>query len=916
MNNQPSESAARNPGVKTALLLVALLLLIFWRSFLPGYVHFSNDGPLGQQNTAWRQLPAAMTGQWDDLNDAGFSAGAPAPTFSTLLLLCLGPLGFAKFYPVCALIILGLGIWSLLRALKLSKLAVTLGTLGGVLNSMYFAGVCWGVASAEIAVGMNFCALALICSNNAETPVLTRWLRIALAGFCVGMNVMEGADNGALCSVMVALFVFYRSLIEPGGQLPAKIIGGISRVAVVAVFAGIIALQTVLSLVSTSIQGVSGMGQDTETKAAHWDWATQWSLPKRETLGLIIPGLFGYKMDTPKDMMPQFAKYYENGVYWGGVGRDPAIDRYLDSGSQGERPASGFMRFTGGGSYVGILVCLLAAWAVSLAFRRENSPFSPVQKKIIYFWVIVLAGSLFLTWGRFAPGSATADGWFGYAFLYHFPYFSTIRNPCKFLTFFCWSLVILSAYGIHAISARNSAERPATNAGPVAHFMNWLARAAAFERKWFWACVALLAFAVIGWLIFASEQNTFVAYLARVGFPGDDRNVNNSGAAIAAFALSQVAWFIPLLAVALVLFLLLISGYFAGNRAKLGAWLLGAFLVFDLVRADLPYVIHWDYKQKYEVGTLNPVVAQLADKPYEHRVAGLPFRVPEGMELFEQLYRIEWMQHHFPYYNIQCLDIIQMPRMPADLKMYLEAISPHDPGSEPLLARRWELSNTRYLLGPAGYLDVMNQQLDPEKHQFQIVQRFEVTPKPGVIQPTRLEELTAVPNENGRYALFEFKGALPRAKLYGHWEVLTNDTAVLHSLGDLKFDPAKTVLVSTPEKDLPAVSTNENSGSVEFKSYSPKRIVFSVNAPTPAVLLLNDKYDSGWTVTVDGKPANLLRCNFLMRGVQVAPGSHTVVFDFTLPSGMLKVTLIATGIATLLALLLLFLPGKKQVPVA
>ncbi|MEI9866642.1 MAG: hypothetical protein WDN00_19235 [Limisphaerales bacterium] len=99
--------------------------------------------------------------------------------------------------------------------------------------------------------------------------------------------------------------------------------------------------------------------------------------------------------------------------------------------------------------------------------------------------------------------------------------------------------------------------------------------------------------------------------------------------------------------------------------------------MLDLGRANLPYIIHWDYKQKYEVGSLNPIEEFLRNKPYEHRVAGLPFRAPQGLELMDQVYRIEWMQQHFPYYNIQCLDIIQMPRMPEDLKSYLTALSPH-----------------------------------------------------------------------------------------------------------------------------------------------------------------------------------------------------------------------------------------------
>ena len=185
------------------------------------------------------------------------------------------------------------------------------------------------------------------------------------------------------------------------------------------------------------------------------------------------------------------------------------------------------------------------------------------------------------------------------------------------------------------------------------------------------------------------------------------------------------------------------------------------------------------------------------------------------------------MQHFFPYYNVQCLDIIQMPRMAEDLKAYLTALAPSGgPDTAHLITRRWELSNTRWLLGAAGYLEVMNQQLDPAKHRFQIVQRFEIVPKPGISQAHRLEELTAVAREDGRYALFEFTGALPRVKLYSNWQVSTNDPENLKTLTAPNFDPEKTVLISTPQKNLPTISTNETSpGTVAFKSYAPKKLV-------------------------------------------------------------------------------------------
>jgi hypothetical protein len=218
------------------------------------------------------------------------------------------------------------------------------------------------------------------------------------------------------------------------------------------------------------------------------------------------------------------------------------------------------------------------------------------------------------------------------------------------------------------------------------------------------------------------------------------------------------------------------------------------------------------------------------------------------------------------------------------------------------MARRWQLTNTRYLLGPAGFLDVLNERLDPSRHRFRIVQRFNIRLKPGVEEfHQRLEELTAVPADNGDYALFDFTGALPRAKLYSNWEINTNDAAVLKTLASTNFDPQQQVLVSTPLPVAPIVNaTNDNSGTVEYRSYASKNIVLDAKATAPSVLLLNDKFDPHWQVFVDGNPAELLRCDFIMRGVYLTPGEHMVKFQFTLPNDPLYVSLAAIVFGILL----------------
>ncbi len=863
----------KSHALEVLALLAIILGLLFWKCFLPGYVHFSNDGPLGQQNAAWLKLPAGFTGCWYDLNDVGSNVGTVVPSLSMMIHWAIGPVGYAKFLTPIALFILGFGAWTFFRQLKLSSLAATLGALAAALTSTFFSDACWGTAPHQVAFGMDFFALALMISNSTTTPWFVRWTRLALAGFAVGNNVVEAADIGAIFSLFVAAFALFQSLAEEGAV--AKKIGrGIGRTAVIGLFAAFFAAQTIQALVGTNIQGILGMKQNEETKAEHWDWATQWSLPKIETFGIIVPGLFGYRMDTP-----------DGGNYWGAVGRDPSWDRYFANGEQGS--PKGFQRFCGTGNYAGILVILVALWAIAQSLRGQNSVFSESHRRFLWFWTGVLIVSLLLAFGRFAPF---------YQLVYALPYFSTIRNPIKFLFVFSWAIVILFAYGIHGLSRRYMEIPAASSASPLAQFKTWWAKARGFDRNWISTCIIIAIGSLLAWLIYALQKPSLVADLKTIGFADD-----TLAGQIAAFSIRQVGWYILFFGLAAGLLAFILGGALAGRRAKWAGLLLGILLVLDLGRADLPWRVFWNYPQKY---ASNPIVDLLDDKPYEHRVADL-----RSESLFENLYVIEWSQQLFTYYNIQSLDIIQMSRLPEDLAAYQTTLTTM---GTPGMARRWELTNTRYLLGPAAYLNSLNQELDPDKRRFRIVRRFNVMPKPEITVPPGvspekfasylpLNKLTAVPTDDGEYALFEFTGALPRAALYAHWQVSTNDSATLQTLASADFDPWKTVLVSTPLPVSPAINaTNANPGSVEFKSYAPADIQFSAQSDAPSVLLLNDKYDPNWHVFVDGKPAPLLRCNFIMRGVYLTPGTHMVGFKFSLPMGPLYVSLSAIGVGILL----------------
>lgn len=854
----------------TAGLCLALILAgLFWRSFLPGIVHFSNDAPLGAHAQDRGPVLQWFSGMWADLNFIGANGGNASWSISFLLRLVLGPVGFVKFYAPAAQLILGMGAFYFFRQLRFSAAACLLGAIAAVLNTSFLSAAAWGVAAQTIAYGADFIAMGLVVFAGSQTRAIRRWVAVALAGLAVGINVIEAADIGALFSMIVAAFVVVQSMVmAPQSSLRGAIIG-FFKVGVICFFAAFLAFHMVSALIGTQIQGIVGTEQNTESRAQKWDWATQWSLPKAETLSLAVPGLFGYRMDTPK-----------GGNYWGAVGSDPSWDRYFAGGKQGE-PPRGFQRFNGGSPYAGILVLMVGAWAIVQSWRRSRSVYTRPEQCLIWFWATVALVALLLSWGRFAPF---------YQIVYALPYFSTIRNPTKFFYIINFAATILFAYGVHGLWTRHVAGPVVQAASFQARLVRWWKALAGVDRRWAVGSLTLLGGALLAVIVYSASRSNLERHLAEVGFAG------SIGKSIAEFSILQAWIFIGYLTVSICWLFAVLSGAFSGRGFKRFTVVAGLFLLADLGRADLPFIVHVDYKHKYDLDLKNPVMELLSHKPNEQRVAGLPFPVPEQLELLNQVYRIEWAQHHFPYHNIQSLDILQMPRVPVDWEAYEKAWAAC---GTPGLLRKWELTNTRYLLGPASFTEGMNAQLDPVQKRFSVKLPFAIQPKPGVKQASALEDLTAVSNANGPYAVIEFAGALPRASLFSNWIVSTNDSATLTNLFRADFDPRSSVFVAE-QIPPPTSATNASAGTVEFETYAPASFKLKVDAKVPAVLLLNDRYDPNWKVLVDGQPAPLLRCNFIMRGVQVPAGSHTVEFIFRLPMKSLFVTMTAVGIGGLL----------------
>jgi len=858
-----------------AILMLAVGT-IFWKSLRPEFALFSNDAPLGVLHSDAGRLPDGFFGFWQDLNWVGSVTIGATPNLTQILgTIVNSPLFVAKFYVPLSLVFLGLSCWFFVRRLGFRSEVAILSGIAAALASNPVSYACWGLPAKAFSLGFTLLALAGLAGRDTGWR---RWLSIAAAGLATGLNVSEGGDIGAILSLYVAAFLVWQCWTE-SIETPRKLWNAAMRLTAVVVFAGWIAAHAIHALVSTQIVAVSGMSQTRESEAQRWQFATAISLPPVESLRIVVPGLFGYRMDSP-----------DGGAYWGAVG--------FDGTSKG--------RWSGAGEYAGILVVLVASYAAATSLRKKQSPYSEQERRMVWFWVAVATGSLALSWGHFAPF---------YRIFFAIPYLSTIRIPSKFLHVMHLALWVLFAYGLEAIARGSLASGKERLGGWKDQFATWRKTAAPGEVNWVFGAVACFAIAAVGALNYAGGAAELKSHLRGIEF-------QMGPPATAEFSIGEAWKALGFFAISLALVGGMITGFFNGTRARIGWMLLGTVLVVDLYRANTPWVKYYDWVTRYQS---NPVLDLLKDKPWEQRVTAFldPHRqgpLVGGESTLSWTYlQKEWLENQFQYFNIQSLDISQMPRVPELETAYFGALGLLDNQSNlPLVGRLWQLTNTRYILGSKEVVDQLNGMVDPVQKRIRLKMPFGLGLKPGVTPPNAstatadmVQLLTATASETGPFAVLEFTGALPRAKFYTDWQTGLSDAQTLQQLRAADWDPARQVLVSekiagtTPS---PSSATSEAS----ITQYAPKHITVKTRSTAPGILLLNDRWHPDWKVTVDGQSTPLLRANFLMRGVSVAAGEHTVEYRFDPPHQTLWVSLAAVATGLLLVGILILAPKPSS----
>jgi hypothetical protein len=124
------------------------------------------------------------------------------------------------------------------------------------------------------------------------------------------------------------------------------------------------------------------------------------------------------------------------------------------------------------------------------------------------------------------------------------------------------------------------------------------------------------------------------------------------------------------------------------------------------------------------------------------------------------------------------------------------------------------------------------------------------------------------------YELVEVPGWEPLASAVPAWRVVDGPREALRAVLEPGFDPAAVAMLEEDPGIRPGPAGPPGAASLE--EATPEDLRLRVEAPGPRIVVIRTNHDRYWEATVDGRPAPLLRVDFLLMGVPVPPGHHEV----------------------------------------
>ena len=161
-----------------------------------------------------------------------------------------------------------------------------------------------------------------------------------------------------------------------------------------------------------------------------------------------------------------------------------------------------------------------------------------------------------------------------------------------------------------------------------------------------------------------------------------------------------------------------------------------------------------------------------------------------------------------------------------------------------------------------------------------------------------------VPLQNNKTVPIQNPYVLGNAWFVDKLNYVSNANQELEALGKLNL--RHEAVADVRFKAVLGEATPQDSTSVvKLTAYAPNQLTYEVKSATGGVMVFSEIYYPEWTATVDGKPAEIGRADYVLRALKVDKGQHQVVLTFD-PKSVKQTETVAYAAYVVLLLVVLF----------
>ncbi len=124
------------------------------------------------------------------------------------------------------------------------------------------------------------------------------------------------------------------------------------------------------------------------------------------------------------------------------------------------------------------------------------------------------------------------------------------------------------------------------------------------------------------------------------------------------------------------------------------------------------------------------------------------------------------------------------------------------------------------------------------------------------------------------------------------------------------FKDKSSVILENPDA-MPRAYFKDGHGEIQITKYLSDHVSLRTNSNNSQVLVLADQYDLGWKAYVDGNPTQIIKTNYIFRGVEVPQGNHSIDFYYFPDSVNLGLKITAYSLLLLLLITILSIYKKR-----